>query len=250
VKQDVSVSVATEATATPDEPSRNDRVDERSVRGDPRDEATRREQDRRSTLDEVKIAYTLLLEDLGLPEQDEKDLMALLVDMRMEGLWSSYQEGRTISAQERSDRISAVIGPEKLEQLLTLERNGQEYWETYQIALLLQRRGVPTTPAQRDEVFDILVEVHERYPFTKPAELDERSEQYIRDVLRQLDDTDRHVVELAPSVLSPTQVAHLFEAYDYMSRERVNDVEFVKKWKIQHPGDDPGWITSARWNPR
>jgi hypothetical protein len=222
-------------------------VDERGARrGAPLDEATYRERDRQEALREVLIGYTLLFEDLDLPEQEKKDLIALLVEMQTD----SYQSGRTISDQERSDRISAVIGPEKLEQFLALEKNGREYWETYQIALLLQRRGVPTTPTQRDGVFDILVEVHERYPFTNPAGLDQGSEEYIDEVLSQLDDTDRHVVELAPSVLSPTQVAHLFEAYDYMSRERVDDVEFVKKWRIQHPSEDVGWMYSGPWNPR
>ena len=131
-----------------------------------------------------------------------------------------------------------------------LQQNQQAYWETTQIARLLRRRGIPLTETQRDGVFDILVEVHERYPSTKPTELDEHSEEYIKEVLRQIDDTDRHVVELVPSVLSPTQVAHVFEAYDYMSRERINDVETAKKWRIQHPGADVGWVTSARWNPR
>jgi hypothetical protein len=137
-------------------------VDEPSARRSTlADEATQRELLKKSAFDEVRIAYTLLLKDLGLPEQDEKDLIALLVDMQTEQAWTSYQQGRKISEQERSDRISAVIGQQKLEQFLTLEKNAYAYSETYRIALLLQRRGVPTTPAQRDGVFD-LVEVHER----------------------------------------------------------------------------------------
>jgi hypothetical protein len=251
VEQGVSAAVPTETTATPDAPPPDQPVTERSARPrDPRDEATRREQDRRSTLDDVKIAYTLLFKDLRLSEQDEMDLIALLVDLQLESAWTSYQKGRTISAEERSERISAVIGPEKLEQFLALEQNRPAYWETYQIALLLQRRGVPTTPAQRDGIFDILVDVRSQYPATRPpAEVDPSSAEYIAHIHRQQDDFDRHVIELAPGVLSPTQVSHLFQAYDRMSRERIDLFEWQKKMKAEHPEQNTGWMSPARWNP-
>lgn len=251
VERNVSAGAPKEATSTPDEPSPNDIVDEGGARRrPPLDEATQRERDRRYALDEVKIAYTLLFDDLDLPEQDEKELIALLVEMQMEAAWNSYQRGRTISEQERSDRISAVIGPEKLEQFLALEENRQAYWETYQIALLLQRRGVPTTPTQRDGVFDMLVDVRAQYPYTPPPEqLDRNSAEYMAQILRQTDDFDRHVIELAPAVLSPTQVAYLFQAYDRMSRERIDLFEWQKKMKADHPDQNTGWMSPARWNP-
>lgn len=244
-EQDASAPAPTEATATP---SPSDPVDRRSARRTPPlDEATARELDRRYALDEVKIAYTLLLDDLDLPEQDEKDLIGLLVDMRLESAWTSYQNGRTISAEERSDRISAVIGEQKFEQFLALEKNGSAYWETYQIALLLQRRGVPTTPAQRDGVFDILVEVRDRYPATRPDDLDPNSLEYLEYGLTQLDEIDRHVMELVPSVLAPRQVVHLFSEYDYMRQERASSLEQQRKNRIDHPGDTTFW-SPGRWN--
>ncbi|HEX7237541.1 MAG TPA: hypothetical protein VF405_11305 [Gammaproteobacteria bacterium] len=214
------------------------------------DEATQREQNRKLALNEVVIGYWLLLEDLALPKQDALDLIALLADMQTEQMWTGYQRGRTIGEEERWERISAIIGTEKTELFLTLEQHGREYWETYQIALLMQRRGVPTTEAQRDAVFDMLVDVHERYPSTRTAELDTHSEEWIDEVLRQLDDTDRHVVEMAPSVLSPTQVAYLSRAYDHMSRERLDDLEWQKKMKIDHPNQDRGWVYPGRWGWR
>jgi hypothetical protein len=214
------------------------------------DEATQREQDRKLALNDVVIGYWLLLEDLDLPKQDALDLIALLADMQTEQAWTSYQRGRTIGEQERWDRISAVIGPEKLEQFLTLEQHAREYAETYQIALLLQRRGVPTTRAQRDQVFDMLIDVRAQYPYTSPPEeLDRNSAEYIAYRLRQTDDFDRHVIERAPSVLSPTQVAYLFQAYDRMSRERIDAFEWQKKMRAARPDQDLGWITPARWNP-
>jgi hypothetical protein len=251
VTQDPSAAAPAAAPARASGPSPNEPVAERSAqRVDARDEATRRERDKKHALDDVRITYTLLLKDLGLPEQDEKDLIALLVDLQLESAWTSYQKGRTISAEERSERISAVIGPEKLEQFLALEENRPAYWETYQIALLLQRRGTPTTPAQRDGLFDILVDVQAQYPATRPPEeLDPNSAEYIAHIHRQQDDFDRHVIELAPGVLSPTQVGYLFQAYDRMSRERIELLEWQKKMKAEHPEQNTGWMSPARWNP-
>jgi hypothetical protein len=212
------------------------------------DEATMRERARKSASDDIRIAYTLLFEDLDLSEQQEKDLSNLLVEMELERTWTGYQRGKTIASEERHERIAAVIGEQKLDELLMLEVNRQAYWETYQIAALLQRRGVPTNKVQRDGVFDIVVEVRDRYPYTEPS-LDHRADEYIDQRLRQLDDFDRHVVELAPSVLSATQVGYLFQAYDRMSRERIDDVERQKKMKAGGTGID-GWMTPGRWSWR
>ena len=230
------------------QPSSNINDEIRRQRMSQLDEATQREQDRKSALNDVVIGYSLLLEDLDLPKQDALDLIALLADMQTEQGWTSYQRGRTIGQQERWDRISAVIGPEKLERFLALEKNGREYWETYQIALLLQRRGVPTTPAQRDGVFDILTEVRDRYPVTRSEGLDPNSLEYLEYGLTQLDEFDRHVMELAPSVLSPRQVVHLFNEYDYMRRERASSLEQQRKSRIDRPDDTTFWAP-ARWNP-
>jgi hypothetical protein len=249
VEQSASADASKGAARNQQPPSSNVNDEIRRQRMPKLDEATLREQDRKAALNDTVIGYWLLVEDLDLPKQEAKDLLVLLAEMQTERGWTSYQQGRTISAQERSDRIAAVIGQEKLEQFLALEKNGAAYWETYQIALLLQRRGVPTTPAQRDGVFDILVEVHERYPVTPPADLDTHSVEYIDDHLRQLDEFDRHVIELAPSVLSPNQVARLYERYQGMSRERITSVEMQKSGKFKVLGEGLGWMTPARWNP-
>jgi len=251
VVRDVADAAPNEATAAQDERPPNEPVEERSARrGPPVDEATQREWDRKAALEDVVVGYLLLLEDLDLPKQDLKDLIALLAEMQTESAWTSYQRGRTISEQERWERIAAVIGPEKLEQFLALEQNQAAYHETYEIALLLQRRGVPTTRAQRDEMFDILVDVRAHYPMqSPPEELDPNSAEYMAHMLRQTDDFDRHVIELAPSALSPTQVAYLFQAYDRMSRERIDLFEWQKKTKADRPDQNTVWMTPARWNP-
>lgn len=216
----------------------------------PLDEATVREHIRQSATEQIRDEYTLLLGDLALEAQEKTDLVALLIEMRIEGTWSGQIRGRTIPDQERYERIAAVIGDKKLLELIELEENRSAYWETTQIARLMRRKNVPLTEKQLDGVFDIVVEVHDRYPYRPPAaELDRNSDEYIEFVLTQTDEIDRHVVELAPSVLSPTQVVHLFNAYDFMSRDRRSDVERQKKRKA---AGDPvyikmGWITPGRW---
>jgi hypothetical protein len=209
---------------------------------------------RKQATQDIRLSYSLLLEHLDVPPEQREGLEAVLIDMLVEGMWtgtSTFEiRGREIPLQERYERLAAVVGDQKLLEFLALEENVRAYGETALIARLLRRKDVPLTQTQRDGVLDILVEVHARYPYEEPpAELDRRSDEYIDHRLKQLDDVDRHVVELAPSVLSPTQVAYLFGAYDYMSRERRSDVERQKERKA---AGDPlfmrfGWTTPGRW---
>mgnify|MGYP003576644304 FL=1 len=219
-----------------------------------RDEATVRADIRKHATEDVRDSYALLLEDLTLTPEERKDLVALLIEMQIEGVWSRGRtweiRGREIPALERYERIAAVIRDQKLLAFVELEQNRQAYWETTQIARLMRRKDVPLTEKQLDGVFDMVVEVNARYPYRPPpTELDRNSAEYIEFVLTETDELDRHVVELATSVLSPTQVVHLFNAYDFMSRDRRSDVERQKK---RRAAGDPlytkvGWVTPGRW---
>lgn len=226
-------------------------------RGPPRDEATILADLRKQALQDVRQTYSLLLDDLDLTPQQREDLVAVFVELQVESAWTGAPEGgfqkrgRTIPPQERQDRIAAAIGDERLDEFLVLEVNLAAYWETQQIGSLLRRKGLPLTQAQRDGVLEIVLEVRDRYPHTEPeADLDPRSLERLEHEVRQLDDFDRHVVELAPSVLSATQVAHLFDEYQWMSRQRIDAVEMQKKRRVERPDDDMGTFLPARWNPR
>jgi hypothetical protein len=59
-----------------------------------------------------------------------------------------------------------------------------------------------------------------------------------------------NLVELAPSVLSPTQVVHLFDAYQAMSDDRANSVEQQKKRKAGRSPEDLSWSFPALWSNR
>jgi hypothetical protein len=255
----VSALEPTEGTVAQDAQSPNPPADDRATRrrsGPPRDEATVFADLRKHAIQDIQQSYSLLLDDLDLTPEEREDLVAVLVELQVESAWSGsrdgeYQKrGRTIGPQERHERIAAAIGDAKLDEFLLLEQNSSAYAETQQIASLLRRKDAPLTETQRERMFEILVEVRDRYPMEPPAELASRSVEYIDHRMRQLDDFDRHVVELAPSVLSATQVAHLFEAYQRMSRERTDFVEMQKKRRAERPDEDVGWMYPARWNPR
>jgi hypothetical protein len=255
IERDRSDPPPNDTASAQDEQQPNTNIDDRARKRQPPDEATARAEMRKNATQEVQEAYSLLLEDLVLTAREQEDLVALLIDMQMEGMWTWTQagqiRGREVPQAERHDRIAAVIGEQKLQEFLALEKNVHAYWEAQQIARLLRRHGVPLAQEQRDGVFEILAEVHDRYPFTRPpAELDRSSDEYIELLLWQTDEFDRHVVELAPSVLSPAQVVHLFNEYEAMSRDRIASIEMQKKRRAGRPGEDVTWATPARWNPR
>ena len=143
--------------------------------------------------------------------------------------------GGTISAQERSDRIADLIGDPKLQEFLALESNLVAYSESQRIALLLQRNSVPLTQTQREGLFDILVGVRDWYQ-APPAKIE--SIEQLEQFLIQLDEYERHVVELAPSVLSANQVVHLFERYQRGSRLRADALALQRKFRAEHPGEE------------
>ena len=219
---------------------RRPKLDEAEIRALIREQAT----------NDVRLGYSLLLEDLPLSVEEKADLVALLIEMQVERAWSGEIRGRTIPDQERYERIAAVIGNQKLLEFLELEQNLPSYWETTQIARLMRAKQLPLTEEQRGSVFDVVVEVRARYPYRQPAsDLDRNSDEWIDHDLAQADEFDRHIVELVPSVLSPTQVAHLSNAYDFMSRDRHSMIEMQRK---RRAAGDPlfskmGWSTPGRW---
>ena len=207
----------------------------------PRDEATVLADLRKRANQDIQESYSLLLDELGLTPQERADLTAVLVELQVDSAWAGstdgggYQKrGRTIGPRERHERIAAVVGDQKLDEFLLLESNASEYYETYQIASLMRRKQLPLTERQRDGVFDILVEVR-RYRTELPPEIDPGSIERVAHTIKQHDEHDRHVVELASSVLTPTQVVHLFEQYQRMAAQRAWSLEHSKKLSAENP---------------
>ena len=128
-------------------------------------------------------------------------MVALLVELQIEAHMVGSRDGvqrrgRTIGPQERHERIAAVIGDEKLDELLLLEVNRGAYWETQQIASLLRRQRRPShRRAARWSVRDTRGGSRPVSGNLPPDELDPRSVEHLEHSLTQLDEFDRHVVE-------------------------------------------------------
>ena len=240
-ERNTSDSDSKEEAVAQDQPppssSVNDQI--RRQRAREPDEATLRADIRKDATRDVRISYSLLLEDLDISPRAKEDLEALLIDMHVESTWSgasTYEiRGREIPQQERYERIAAEIGDENLPRFIALEENVYEYAETQRISALLARRDAPLTRAQRDGLFRILVEVRSESPLQPPLDSIENLER----IVRHLDDYQRHVTELAPSVLSGSQVAYVFEIFQNRSRLRADDLERQKQWIADHPGERP-----------
>lgn len=186
---------------------------------------------RASAVREVREAYALLLEDLHLAPPEKERLFELLVEVRMAGTWviqngSAAQIGAPIAPGDRPRRIAAIIGHTELQRFLALESNVDSYRETYRIGSLLERRGVPLSEAQSNGLFDVLVATRDQvFATMPPSDAELGSLESVERTLARIDERERHVIELAPSLLSPEQVVYLHESYQRCSYERSDDLQ-------------------------
>lgn len=209
------------------------------------DENTTREIVREQATEYVQKFYSLLFDDLGLASQQRDSLFALLTEDQIASTWTDYKHGETVDKEEQSRRIAAIIGDPMLKQFRALERNLGVYGEVQSIGSLFQQNGVPLTETQRDGLFRILLETRDQYAVTPPSGAEPGSIEYLQHLITQKDEYERHVMELAPSVLLPEQVVHLNERYQYLSFRRAHALEMQRK------GRDDGTMTadSPLWYP-
>jgi hypothetical protein len=206
------------------------------------DEETVRKRFRESAVRDIRDAYSLLFEDLGLTPQEKDDLFSFLVEVQIAGLTiyqrgKILQPGKTMDEDERLNRIAAIIGYPKLKRFLTLERHVATYSEVHRIGSLLERKGVPLTEEQRDGLFDILAATRNRDYATVPS-ADVERDSAVEQTLFRINERERHVIELAPSVLSPRQVVYLHAQYQHCSEERADDLERQRKRRADYPSED------------
>jgi hypothetical protein len=196
--------------------------------------------------------YSLLFTHLGLTAQEKDALLAFLVEVQLAGTDATYRRDGTIyrhrgekmDPDERANRIAVIIGDAKLEQFLTLERSLASYSEAGSIAALLKTRGAPVNDTQRDGLFRVLVETRDQYLTTTPlSDLETKSLEHLEQLLTQINEYERHVMELAPSVLSADQVVYLHERYQYMAYRRADALELQRKQRANGTiaGDSLWW---------
>jgi len=223
------------------------------MRTDVTDENARRKEVRKDAAREVPELYSHLLEDLNLTPKHKNDLISLLIEFQVAATTrldvddqsprtaTLVLRGKPIDEKERSQKIAAIIGEEKLRQFLTLERNLSAYSEVKTIASVLNANGVPLTEVQRDQLLDRLVQTRNQYMTTPFADV--TSIEDLERIVAERDEYERHVVELAPSVLSPSQVPYVFEQYQYQSELRARNLQLQRKmqekWRAEHPTENP-----------
>jgi hypothetical protein len=229
----VSSVVATETRSTRNKPEPA-QIDTLPL-SESADEETRRFL-RDASTKRVQATYSLLLEDLGLRPETKAALSSYLVEADMAGGWTDTSRGRKISEQERSGRIAAIIGQSKLQQFLALERNVLDYTEAYKIESLLQRNSVPIRAEQRAHLLKVLSDTREQLS-ASAVDLKLDSIDSLEKIIAGINEKERHVVELAPSVLSSKQVEVLFEQYQYQAEARNRALAKQKKTRSENPGD-------------
>ncbi len=206
------------------------------------DEDTSRKMVREHTAREVREVYSLLLEHLNLTSEEKEALLSLLIEDRIAGTTTRFSRGKAMNEHERANRIAAIIGSPKLQQFLALERNIRAYAEVQKIGALLQQNSVPLADKQRDGLFEILVVTRDRYPTTLPSDAKLGSIESLEQTINARDEYERHVLELAPSVLSREQARYLFEQYQHLSHERAHALEAQRKQRADHTTEDrPLW---------
>ena len=204
----------------------------------------------------VRRNYAVLLERLELTTQQQDALLALLTQDLL-GTAYTYDHGTIVrqgakrSEEDRSKDIATIIGDLKLKEFLALERNLTAYSEASRIASLLEQNGVPTTSSQRDKLVTILAETRNQYigaVTTKATDQEGRSLEYLEKELAKYSEYERHVVELAPAVLTPEQVVYLDKQYQYLSNQRANSLEQQRKQRADGtlPADSHWWFPT--WN--
>lgn len=210
----------------------------------PPDEETIRQRLRERVTWETRRLYSPLIAELGLTPREEKALISLLIEDRIAATWTPYKDGEPWTREERADKIVAIIGDAGLQEFQALvDRKLPAYGRMLNVKDLLQHYDVPLTDSQHDGLLKILIRVQEQYGTRPPSGV---GQERLENTLAHLDEFQRHVLELAPSVLSAEQVRYLFEQYQHMSYERAAALE--RQTRDAAAGEDVLWSYPA-WHP-
>lgn len=186
---------------------------------------------------EVQRTYALLLKHLDLTADKSDALVSWLIEDRIAHTTTLHASGQPRDEAERSKRIAAIIGHDKLQTFLTLERNISSYAEVEWIGSLLRQNGAPLTDKQRDVLLNVLVTTSSQYPAPPSPERKRRSIESLEHKIAAQDEHQRHVLEQVPAILASKQVQYLFEQYQYLSEKRATALEMQKKLPAEHQNE-------------
>ena len=193
---------------------------------------------REVTTSEVLVTYSLMFRHLGLTASEQRDLSVYLVEAWMSATRTPDHDPEPVAEGDRRARIAAIIGDAKLEQLLDLERNRAEYGEAGQVSALLETNDLPLTVEQQDRFLEILIQVRGQDQAVADPNPAGASIEAIEHQMALMDEYERLVLELAPSVLSARQVELLFDRYQAFSYRRAAILELQKKTRANDNSED------------
>jgi hypothetical protein len=175
---------------------------------------------------------------LGLSKSEQSELTDFLVDVSMSNTWMKNYNPVRIGEEERQAGIAAIIGAARLEQLLNLESNKTEYREAARVAILLRTSDAPLTDAQQDKLLDILIRVRGQERAVADPNAQVGTVEGIASQMATMDEYERLVLELAPSVLSTRQTGLLFDRYQALSYRRAAILEMQRESRSNDSVDD------------
>lgn len=183
----------------------------------------------------VQSVYSLLFEHLGLTDSEKAALSEFLVEVWMSGTRIPNYHPEPMAEQDRLDGIAAIIGDSKLERFLGLERNLRQYGEVEKIRSLLEQKGTPLSESQRGKLLEILVKVRGREEAVTNPNAQRGTIEALESRLAELDEYNRLVLELAPSVLSGEQVLYMFHHYQGLSYRRWSSFTTQERARSENP---------------
>jgi hypothetical protein len=194
---------------------------------------------RNQAAENVDQSYSLLFDQLGVTPSERDALTQLLVDVQMLSNTVAYASGEVImvaepmDSEERLSRIAAIVGDRRLEQFLVLERNIPVYLRVERIGSVLEQRGLPLTATQRTGLVERLLSVEAQYG--QIPSFESNTIESLEAHFAGLDEYDRPVLELAPSVLSSDQVVQVSQLYQSVSYRRAAALEVQRERRARYP---------------
>lgn len=179
-----------------------------------------------------------MFRQMELTETEQNDLTDFLVEVWVSKSRMENYNPQPIDEGDRQSGIAAIVGDEKLEQLLDMERDRAEYREAGRIGSLLRSNGVPLTATQQDRLLEILVEVRGSEEAVADPNAQPGTLEAIASKMATMDEYERLVLELAPSVLTNRQVELLFERYQALSYRRAHVLEMQKRSRANDTEED------------
>ena len=158
---------------------------------------------------EMERRYGLLIDDLEMSKEKKQALLDLLIEVSVANTKTNYNTGNSVTEEERSKRIADVIGQEGLTSFLDLEKRKAAYFEVQKFQSMFESNNQPLSVEQRHGLLDIIEEARNvvRQEVTSAT----GSSPSGRADLHRMKwgEYHRHLMELAPSVLSKQQVVLL-----------------------------------------